>query len=669
MPDLGERRPERGRRPGERIVRIVRPKSFRLTGKGRYEAKDSAYESESGLGHAFQRVRRVLIGRALRSEAEALERVSKKVGLALFAPDNITSSAYATEEIMRVLVLAGIAALNLTEPITVAIIAVLAIVIVAEIRVIHAYPQGGGSYQVASENLGMIPGLVAAAALLIDYTLTIAVSTAAGVAALSSALPAVHEHRVLFAIGLIALVTLANLRGLRESGLVFAGPTYLYLGSYFALIGYGVFLMLSGGLPSYVPPPQWLGSYERNAEALTVLVVLRAFSSGAVALTGVEAIGNSVPAFKKPEPRNASLTLVVMGVCFAIIFGGLSFIGGALDIVPDPNEAETVNSQITRTLVGVGPFYYVVQGITALLLLFAANTSFSGFPRLASILARDRFVPRQFAFRGDRLAFSTGIIAVAVLASLILAAFGGSVTRLIPLYTIGVFVAFTLSQTGLVRRWWRLRNPHWRLSIGLNAFGAAVTAVVAVIVAVTKFEFGAWMVLIAMPLLVALFYGINRHYRAVEDELVADPDELRVEPLQPIVVVPVSRLDRAALRALSFASGLSRDVRALHIDDDEASAKAFQERWTKIVPEIKLDVVTSPYRALLPPLQSYLDDIDRDDTRRPITVVLAEFVPRHWWEYALHNQTALRIKLALFFRPNTVVIDVPYHVPPEERAP
>ncbi|HYY54526.1 MAG TPA: APC family permease [Candidatus Dormibacteraeota bacterium] len=666
MADLEERRPERGRKPGERIVRIVRPKDFRVAGKRRYELTEHALVPETRFGRAVQAIRRVLIGRPLRSEAETLERVSKKVGLALFAPDNITSSAYATEEIMRVLALAGIAALNLTEPMTAAVIAVLAIVIVSEIRVIHAYPQGGGSYQVASENLGMFPGLLAGSALLIDYTLTIAVSTAAGVAALSSAFPPLHEHRVLYAIGLIAVVWLANLRGVRESGLLFAGPTYLYLASYVALVGYGAFLTITSGLPAYEAPPAWVAFYEGSAEPLAAFLILRAFSSGAVALTGVEAIGNSVPAFKKPEPRNASITLVVMGICFAFIFGGLSVIGGALNIVPDPKEAETVNSQITRTLIGVGPFYYLIQSITALLLLFAANTSFSGFPRLASILARDRFLPRQFAFRGDRLAYSTGIGAVAVLSCAILAAFGGSVTRLIPLYTIGVFVAFTLSQAGLVRRWWRLRNRYWRLSIGLNTFGAAVTGIVAVIVAVTKFEFGAWMVLVAMPILVAVFYGIHRHYQSVEDALALDATP-QVEAVQPVVVVPVSRIDRAAVRALSFAKGLSADVRAVHITDDEDEAKHLEQRFEQLIPGVKLETLISPYRALLGPLQSYLDAIDRGDPRRPITVVLAEFVPRHWWEYALHNQTALRIKLALFFRPNTVVIDVPYHLEDEER--
>lgn len=661
MSDLEEHRPERGSKPGDRIVRIVRPREFKITGKGSYEATEHALEPETAAGRAWQSLRHFLIGRPLRSEAERNERVPKKIALALFAPDNITSSAYATEEIMRVLVLAGVLALDLTEPVTVAIVAVLAIVVISEIRVIHAYPQGGGSYQVASENLGMIPGLVAAASLLIDYTLTIAVSTAAGVAAISSAFPAIHDHRVLVAIALISLVALANLRGVRESGALFAGPTYLYLGSYFALVGVGVFLMLSGQLPAYTAPAEWYAEEGVGTQALTAIVVLRAFASGAVALTGVEAIGNSVPAFKKPEPRNASLTLVVMGLCFAVIFGGLSFIGGALNVVPDPTEAETVNSQITRTLVGIGPFYYVVQGVTALLLLLAANTSFSGFPRLAAILARDRFVPRQFAFRGDRLAYSSGIVIVAGLACLTLAAFGGSVTNLIPLYTIGVFVAFTLSQTGLVRRWLRLKNARWRLSVALNGVGAVVTGVVAVIVAFTKFQYGAWMVLVAMPVIVALFYAVRRHYRAVEDALVL-PGRVPLEAVEPIVVVLVGRLDRVTLGALAVARRLSNDVRAIHFADDGDQAAALQARWAKLVPEVRLQTIVTPYRALLEPLESYLDAIDRNDPRRPIAVVLSELRPRHWWEYLLHNQTALRLKAHLFFRQNTVVVDVPYHL-------
>lgn len=670
MSEVEERRPERGRLPGDRYVRIVRPfaKELRRTGRDTYEVTERALEPEGGPGRALELLRRVVIGRRLRTEMDIVERVSKKTGLALFASDNISSSAYATEQIMRVLALAGIGALDLTEPVTLAVIAVMALVVFSELRVIRAYPQGGGSYQVASENLGPIPGLVAGSALLIDYTLTIAVSVSAGVAALSSAYPPLHEHRVTFAVVLIAFLTLMNLRGVREAGLVFMAPTYLYLLGFFGLIAYGLLRAVTGTLPSYLPPPEWAADWQAKADltgALTALLVLRAFSSGAVALTGTEAIANTVPAFKPPEARNAGITLVVMGACFASIFGGLSLLAGAMGVVPHPDELETVNSQVARTLLGGDtPYYYYVQGITMILLLLAANTSFTGFPRLASILARDRFLPRQFAYRGDRLAYSFGIVVVALAASLILAAFRGSVEALIPLYTIGVFVAFTLSQTGLVRRWRRLRSPGWRPSMAINAVGATATAIVLVIVAVTKFEHGAWMVLLAMPLIVGILYGIHRHYRAVEDALVITEESREAaQPLAPVVVVPISRLDRAAVQAVAFARSLSGDVSALHVSDDSREARTLQERWQRLIGDgVPLKIVESPYRVLMEPLLTYLDAIDRHDSKRPVTVVLAEFVPRHWWEYMLHNQTALWIKLRLFFRPNTVVVDVPYHV-------
>jgi amino acid transporter len=671
---LEERTSQRGRLPGDRYVRIVRPSALELkrVGHGELELTEKALEPETRVGRWIETVRRFFIGRRLRTEAESLERVSKKTGLGLFASDNISSSAYATEEIMRVLAIAGIGALNYTEPLALVVIVVLAVVIVAELRVIYAYPRGGGSYQVATENLGILPGLVAAAALLIDYTLTIAVSTAAGVAALSSAVPGIHEHRVLWAVGLIAFVALINLRGVRESGLVFSGPTYLYIAGFVGLIGYGLFLAATGSFPEYAAPADWSGKFAGDAgfEVLGLFLILRAFSSGAVGLTGTEAIANSVPAFKPPEPRNAAITLIAMGTIFATIFAGLSFLSGALDIVPDPAEAQTVNSQLARALVGETPYYFFIQGITAILLLLAANTAFSGFPRLASILARDRFMPRQFALRGDRLAYSTGIVAVGAAAAGILAAFGGSVTALIPLYTIGVFVAFTLSQSGLVRRWHRLRNRGWRVSMAVNAFGAVVTGVVAIIVATTKFEHGAWMVIAVMPIIVGTLYAIHRHYRSVEDALVVTEEAAEIaEAQRPIVVIPVSRLDRATLQAVAFARGLASEVSAVHISDDPDEAKRLRRSWDRwIGDDVPLQIVKSPYRILTEPILTYLDAVDKHDPRRPVTVILAEFVPRRWWEYILHNQTALRLKVRLFFRPNTIVVDVPYHLADRDRG-
>ncbi len=660
-PSLEGRDAKFGRRPGDRYIRIVRPAAgeFRRRG-GHYVATPRVDAPKGGLGRAYQAARRVLFGSRLTSEEEEGERLSKKTGLAILASDNISSSAYATEEAMRVLAIAGAAALALTMPIAIAVCVVLAVVILSESRVIRAYPNGGGSYLVAKDNHGVIPGLIAASALLIDYVLTVAVSTAAGVAAISSFVPAVHEHRVLWSLGLIALLTIGNLRGIREAGVIFAAPTYVYILSLLGLIAYGLFRIVTGDMPAAAVPRDAFQS--QGLELLTPLIVLRAFASGSVGLTGSEAIANGVPNFKPPEPRNAVITLVWMGAIFGTLFLGLTYLATSIGIVPDHSEAETVNSMLTRSLVGEDtPFYYVVQISTAVILLLAANTGFSGFPRLASVLADDRFMPRQFAFRGERLAFSFGIIALALVSAAVLAAFEGSVTKLVPLYTIGVFLAFTLSQSGLVRRWWRLRDPGWRLSMVINTFGTVVTGTVLVVVAVTKFTIGAWIVLVVMPVLVGMLYAINRHYRSVQDALTLDrPDEPIPVLKPPVVLIPVARLDRATLQAVAFARSISPTVRAVHIASTAESAAEFARRWRRWTTEVPLDVIESPYRSLLKPLLRYIERIDeRDD--RPITIVLAEFVPRNWWEWILHSQTALRLKLSLLFRPNTIVIDIPYH--------
>ena len=666
--ELEEHREEKGRLAGDRFVRIVRPhrEEFRRSARGFYVATERVLEPETPFGRLYEGIRRVLIGPRLASEAEALERVSKKVGLAIFASDNISSSAYATEETMRVLALAGVGALALTMPLTIAIVAVLVIVVISYLQAIRAYPNGGGAYIVASENLGAIPGLIAAAALLTDYVLTVSVSVAAGVAAIGAAWPFAYEHRVIVGVAVVALLTVGNLRGIRESGNIFAAPTYLYLGSLGLVLAYGIFRYATGTLPVVDHPPGWFATAQ---EPLTVFLILRAFASGAVALTGTEAIANGVPAFKPPEDRNASITLVLMGTCFATLFVAISFLATHMAVVPDPSEQQTALSLIAAGLVGTGPLFITVQVMTALILLLAANTSFNGFPRLASILANDRFMPRQFAFRGERLAFSTGIVALAVLSGALLVKYEGSVTELIPLYTIGVFVAFTLSQTGLVRRWWRRRERGWRAAMAINAAGAAATGLVALVVSYTKFWGGAWLVLAVIPLLVLILYGIHRHYRAVEDALaIGDRSEALALRVQPIVVVPVGRLDRAVVQALAVARRISSDVTAVHITDDLDSARRMQERWERLVKDPPLVVIESPYRSLLRPLLKYIDAVDKKDPRRPVLVILSEFVPRHWWEWALHNQDALRLKLQLFFRPNTLVLDVPYRVEDDEHT-
>ncbi len=664
--DLRSEQAHVGRQPGTRYVRIVRPPGGRFTREASdyLVATERALEPEGNVGRAMEAARRLLFGRRIRSDREGHERVGPARGLAVFASDNISSSAYATEEIMRVLVLAGAGALALTMPITIGIVIVLAVVVASYQQTIKAYPSGGGSYIVANDNLGALPGLTAAAALLTDYVLTVSVSVAAGVAALTSISPGLFEYRVALGVSFVFLLCLGNLRGIRESASLFAAPTYVYLVGIFGLIAFGLFLFVTGGLPAYTPPAEWMPA--PGVEVLGPLLLLRAFASGSVALTGTEAVSNGVPAFAPPEPRNARTVLILMGSFFGVIFLGISFLAGQIGILPDPSEQETVISQLTRVLVGEGtPYHYLVQISTALLLVLAANTAFADFPRLASILARDRYLPRQFVYRGDRLAFSVGIVVLTVVAAALIAAFGGSVTNLIPLYTVGVFVAFTLSQTGMVRHWWRLRGEdrtwHWRAFF--NGLGAITTGIVAVVVGAAKFELGAWMVLVLVPVLILVMWSIHRHYRDVEDALVIDWPETRLErEAPPLVLVPVSRLDRATHAALRFARRISPSVTAIHVAEDSDSGAYMKRRWEQAGIDVPLMVVESPYRSLIPPLLAYMNAIGEQHPGEPITVVLPEFVPRHFWEFFLHNQTALRLKLRLFFRPNTVVIDVPYYL-------
>jgi amino acid transporter len=664
--DLRQLRQVRGSLPGNRYVHVVQPYSeeFRRRAPGHLVASERVLEPEGPIGQIADLLRRVLVGRRIASEREIHERIGPIKGLAVFASDNISSSAYATEEIMRVVVAAGLGALALTMPLTIAIVVVLAIVVISYQQTIRAYPSGGGSYIVASDNLGTGAGLVAAAALLTDYVLTVAVSVAAGVAALTSVFPQLFDQRVLIGVAFVAALWIGNIRGIRESANIFAIPTYIYLFAIYGLLGLGLWEAVTGTLPTYTPPADWVN--QGAVEGLGLLLILRAFASGSVALTGTEAVSNGVPAFKPPEWRYAGMVLIVMGVFFGTIFLGISFLAGQLGIVPDPTEHETVISQITRTLVGAGtPYHYLIQVSTALLLVLAANTAFADFPRLASILGRDRFLPRQFQHRGDRLAFSVGIMVLAFLAAALIVGFGGSVTNLIPLYTVGVFVAFTLSQSGMVRHWWRLRREvrGWRWRAALNGLGALATGLVAVIVGVAKFALGAWMIVLLIPLLIAVMWSIGRHYRSVERELAVLPGiDALLPPRPPRVVVPVSRLDRASLAGIAYARSISKDVTAVHVADEPRDVEAMKRQWAEWGAPVKLVILESPYRALIAPLLAYIDATDRQDPGPQTTIVLSELVPRHFWEYPLHNQTALRLKLRLFFRPNTVVVDVPYHL-------
>jgi amino acid transporter len=658
------REQRRGQRPGDAYVKIVRPyeELFSRGEEGELIATERTILERRGWKAALRLLRTLLIGRPISSEREEHERLTKLKALAIFSSDNISSSAYATEEMMRILVLAGIGAITFTVPITITICVVLAIVATSYWQTIRAYPNGASSYLVTSDNLGHRAGLVAGAALLIDYTLTVAVSVSAAVLAITSVVPELAPERVPLAVGIVVVLMLGNLRGIRESGTIFMAPTYLYIGAVLAMVGIGVVRVATGTLPDYTPPAEWL-SAEAGGEALGVFLLLRAFSSGAAALTGVEAISDGVPAFTPPEWRNARITLVWAAAIFGTLFLGISFVASALGVIPDPREEQTVLSQVARLLVGDGAFFILIQVATVLVLALAANTAFADFPRLSSFLARDSFMPRQFAFRGERLAFTTGILALSGLAGLLLVVFGASVTALIPLYTLGVFLAFTLSQSSMVARWWRRREGGWRRGLVINGLGAATTAVIAAIVIQSKFLAGAWMVVIAIPILVGLMLAIRSHYRAVERGLALS----RIPPggetaTRPIVIVPVARLDEPARQAIAFANSISDEATAVHVTNDADAADAMRRDWPQWSGGAELVVIESPYRALVGPLLAYLDVIGRQDPSRPILVVLSEFVPRHWWENLLHNQTALRLKLRLFTRPNTIVADVPYRL-------
>jgi len=655
----------RGHHPGDQYARIKRWRDFQRVKAGHLRLSSGVGQSKSPLGRAYSQMKRLIVGRPLASHEEPNERVNVFTGLAVFASDNISSSAYATEEIMRVLALAGLGALTLTLPITIAIVMVMAIVVLSYQQTIGAYPNGGGSYIVASDNLGRLPGLTAAGALLTDYILTVSVSIAAGVAALTSIFPGLFDIRVAVGVGFVVLLCVGNLRGIRESGMIFTAPTYVYLVSIFGLLGYGFYLFVTGTLPPYQAPPEW---HEiSGTEALGLLLILRAFASGSVALTGTEAVSNGVPAFKPPEARHAQIVLIMMGTSFALIFLGISFLASHLGILPDPTEEETVISQLTRTLVGEGsPFHYLVQISTALLLVLAANTAFADFPRMASILARDRFLPRLFAFRGDRLAFTSGIVVLSLIAASLIVAFEGSVTNLIPLYTVGVFVAFTLSQSGMVKHWWKLRHEvrGWQLRAAINGLGAITTGIVAIEVGFSKFMLGAWMVLIIIPILIGMMWAIRQHYERMEGEL---RPETPLDPtaLHPHVVVPIAKVNVPARQAITFGRVIANGgpVTAIHVTDNGEDVERIRQEWTHSpVGDAELVVLESPYRSLAGPLLAFIDALHESRPEDTIIVVLPELVPGHWWEHLLHNQTALRLKASLLFHPGVIVANVPYHL-------
>lgn len=587
-------------------------------------------------------LRRTLIGTPLPSERIIHERLGKVQALAVLSSDALSSVAYATEEILLVLVLAGGGALGLSWPIALAIAALLLIVATSYYQTVHAYPSGGGAYTVARENLGTLPSLVAGAALLTDYVLTVAVSITAGVAAITSAVSAFYPWRVELALVAVVFVTVINLRGVRESGRVFALPTYFFVATTFMLILTGLARLLFGTPVPEVPGPT---TVPNAVQGLTAFLILRAFASGCTAMTGVEAISNGVPVFKSPEADNAGKTLLWMAGILVSTFLGITFLAHQFGVLP--RQGETVVSQLARNIFGTSPLYYAVQAATALILLLAANTSFADFPRLAMWMARDRFLPRQLANLGDRLVYANGIVLLGALASALIIVFRASTHALIPLYAVGVFISFTLNQAGMVRRWFRLRSPGWHRSALMNGVGAVATGFVLVVVAATKLVHGAWIVLLLIPLLVRSFWAIHRHYEEVADQLSLS-QRWPVPVHRHTVIVPVAGLHRGVLKAVQYAQVLAGDLHVVTVEIDSQETARFCTRWNEVLPDVPLEVVPSPYRSVVGPLLQFIDQfvVEEGDY---VTVILPEFVPTRWWQHLLHNQTAWTLKVALLY--------------------
>ncbi len=619
-----------------------------------------------------------LIGRPLSTADAPHQTIGKAVGLAVFSSDALSSTAYATQEIMVILAAAGTAALSFVFPISLVIVVLLAIVTISYEQTIHAYPNGGGSYIVSRDNLGQLPALVAAAALLTDYILTVAVSISSGVAQLTSAFPALFPYRVWIALGFVAFITLMNLRGVRESGAVFAIPTYFFISMMYLVVGSGLIQYFRGTLGVVVNPPPL--SLEHTVETITPFLLLHAFSSGTTALTGIEAISDGITAFREPRSRNAGITLMWMAGILSTLFLGISFLSMHIGAVPSENE--TVISQLARTVFGgQGILYLATIAATMLILILAANTSFADFPRLSAFVAKDGFLPRQLTYRGSRLVYSNGILLLALLASLLIIGFQASVTRLIPLYAIGVFISFTLSQAGMARRWWKVGklrpgeeiqerastlhyDPIWPIKMVINGIGAVCTFVVMLIFAFTKFVDGAWLVILLFPLLIALFLSVHRHYQDLAKKLSLEEfGESAPIAVRHRVFLPLSGVHRGTLAALRYAQNLSEDITAIHVSIEPEETEKVRRKWERWGDGTRLVVLDSPYRLFLEPLLDYLQEVIAH--RQPhelITIVVPQFVPSSRWHEFLHMRTADLLRDQLLSYPGVVIVDVPYQV-------
>ena len=630
-------------------------------------------------------LKRILIGRPLATDQADHQRISKTIGLAVFSSDAISSTAYATGEILIVLVGSagmvmanGMVTTDLLKPIAFMVVVLLAVVANSYRETIHAYPDGGGAYVVARENLGSIPSLVAGASLLVDYVLTVSVSVAAGVLAITSAFPGLGSWRVWLCLGFVAILTVGNLRGVKESGTFFAIPTYIYIGALILFIGWATYLHLRGTLPViYQGTPEQIREVEELQRshgpavgAVSAFIFARAFASGAVALSGVEAISNGIPAFRKPTSRNAAVTLGWMTAILGSTFFMICFIAAWMR--PVPSEEESLQSVMGRAVYGDGnPMYYVLQFATMAILILAANTAYADFPRLAAIIGRDGFLPRQFSNRGDRLVFSNGVLILAGAASVLLVAFGGNVTLLIPLYAVGVFTSFTISQTGMVRHHLKERQPKWRLSAVNSGVGAVFTLIVALEVIISKFAIGAWIIVVLIPCIVVAFLGVKRHYSHVAQRLRVDPD-VPIDTSAPRhgVVVLVGGVNQSSLGAIRYARSVgAEDAVAVTVALDEEHADRIRADWNRFGVDYPLEVLESPYRDLTNTVEDYLDELDDRWGHDYVTVVIPEFVLPHVWQGVFHNQSALALKLALKYRPDTVVVNVPFHLEdPDQEA-
>ena len=632
--------------------------------------REAEREPRRGLRH-------FLIGRPLPTADAEHETIGKSVGLAVFASDALSSTAYATQEMLVILAAAGAMAFGYVFPISIVIVGLLAIVVISYVQIIYAYPEGGGAYIVAYDNLGRFPALVAAAALLTDYILTVSVSVSSGVAQIVSAYPQLFQYRVFIAVLCVALITIINLRGVKESGAAFAIPSYFFIVIMFITVGMGLFRILTGSLGTVVDPPP-IEHFGETISGITAFLLLHAFSSGTTALTGVEAISNGTTAFKEPRSRNASITLVVMAFILGFLFIGISFLTKEVRAVPSENE--TVISQLARTVFdGQGlPYLLVILGTTVILIL-AANTAYAGFPRLSAMLASDGFMPRQLTYRGSRLVYSYGIVALAAVACILIIVFQASVTRLIPLYAIGVFLSFTLAQAGMTRRWWRAgqldptdttaKHAHnlryekgWFFKMLSNGFGAICTGIVMFVFAITKFHDGAWIVLILTPILISIFLWIQRHYKGVAHSLSLEKyGEPPPYNIRHRVIVPISKVHQGTLAALRYARTLSDDITAVHISMEPSDTEKIRKKWETWGRGTRLVIVDSPYRLFLEPLLDYIDDILLSrQANETITIVVPHFVPAHKVYKVLHMQTAEMLRRELLETPGVIITEVPY---------